>query len=166
MKKLILALLLFTIPAQASEVAFSPHGGGESLVLKTIAGANKSIYVAAYSFTSKPVTTALIDARARGVDIWLVADKSNLIGRGEKVSLLIKAGVPVHYQSCYHIFHHKFLVVDDIRVQAGSFNYSAAAAKSNAENVIVIDDKAIAGQYKAEWQRLWAESSTTGECLR
>jgi len=49
--------------ACAFEAAYSPHGGSLSLVLKTIDDVQKSIHVAAYSFTSKPVATALLAAQ-------------------------------------------------------------------------------------------------------
>jgi phosphatidylserine/phosphatidylglycerophosphate/cardiolipin synthase-like enzyme len=44
-------------------------------------------------------------------------------------------------------------------VEKGSFNYTAAAERKNAENVLVLrGDPAIAAQYEREWQRLWDES--------
>ena len=165
-KKLIIALTLLALPAQASEVAFSPFGGAEALVLRTILSAHKSVHIAAYSFTSKPISYALIEARSRGVDVWVVADESNMSSPHAITATLIRAGIPVHYNGCYKIQHNKFMVIDGRVVQTGSFNYSKAAAKSNSENVIVFDDISIAAEYGAEWQRLWAESSVGGECVR
>ena len=60
------------------EVAFSPHGGAAELVVKTIGDARKSIRVAAYGFTSKPIAVALLDARKRGVDVKVVAFSESL----------------------------------------------------------------------------------------
>jgi hypothetical protein len=50
------------MPAASTEVAFSPSGGATALVVKTIEDARHSIRVAAYSFTSKPIAKALIQA--------------------------------------------------------------------------------------------------------
>lgn len=55
--------------------------------------------------------------------------------------------------------HDKFIVVDEETVEEGSFNYTAAAERKNAENAIVLHDSSIAKVYGAEWQRLWNESS-------
>ena len=66
------------------------------------------------------------------------------------------AGIPVRFNSQYAIMHDKFMVVDDKTVETGSFNYTAAAEKRNAENVIVIhDDKELADKYTANWKLLW-----------
>src|ERR1700722_18654068 len=50
------------------EVAFSPNGGAENLVLSAINGAQQSIRLMAYSFTAEAVVRALGSARRRGVD--------------------------------------------------------------------------------------------------
>jgi len=54
--------------------------------------------------------------------------------------------------------HDKFIVVDGVTVEEGSFSYTAAAESKNAENVVVLHDAAVAGHYAQEWDRLWAES--------
>src|SRR2546427_3217325 len=51
------------------EVAFSPNEGAEALVVKVINSAQREIRVLSYSFTSAPVTQALLSAKKRGVDI-------------------------------------------------------------------------------------------------
>jgi hypothetical protein len=51
------------------------------------------------------------------------------------------------------------VVVDDVTVETGSFNFTYAAENKNAENVIVLHDALeIAKRYSGEWQRLWDES--------
>ena len=56
------------------------------------------------------------------------------------------------------IAHNKVMVIDGARVITGSFNFTAAAQKSNAENLLVIDDGALAAEYKANWERRRAVS--------
>jgi len=64
------------IPAGASyEIGFSPNGDSLAVVLKGIQSARSSILVAAYSFTSKPIALALLDAHQRGVKVQIVADQ-------------------------------------------------------------------------------------------
>lgn len=43
-------------------------------------------------------------------------------------------------------------------VDEGSFNYTSAAEHTNAENVLVLHDPAVAATYGMEWERLWSES--------
>jgi phosphatidylserine/phosphatidylglycerophosphate/cardiolipin synthase-like enzyme len=55
--------------------------------------------------------------------------------------------------------HNKFLVVDGMTVETGSFNYTNAAEEKNAENVIILrSHRDIAEQYLTRWQELWDES--------
>jgi phosphatidylserine/phosphatidylglycerophosphate/cardiolipin synthase-like enzyme len=58
----------------------------------------------------------------------------------------------------YAIMRDKFIVVDGETVELGSFNFTQAAEKSNAENLQVLRDPAVAQRYGKEWDRLWAES--------
>ena len=69
------------------------------------------------------------------------------------MNLLVNAGIPTRTIHVYPIFHEKFIVVDDKTVEAGSFNYTAAASFRNIEDVLVIwDDSALAAIYLAHWQ--------------
>lgn len=150
------------------DVGFSPKRGAEELVVRAIASARQSIRVAAYSFTSEPIVRALVAAKKRGVDVALVADyRNNFVdgcgaGRPCKgkhaIAALMNAGINARVISSYKIFHHKTIVVDAKHVQTGSFNYSAAAANSNAENALVIwNNPDLAKQYLAMWDRYWSE---------
>jgi phosphatidylserine/phosphatidylglycerophosphate/cardiolipin synthase-like enzyme len=124
-----------------------------------IGEAHTSVHLAGYGFTSKPIAAALISARARGVDVELVLDKSNATARYTEAKEVAAAGVPVRIDSRYAIMHNKFLIVDGVTVENGSFNYTTAAEHSNAENVLVLRDYPdVARQYEARWQMLWGES--------
>ena len=144
------------------EVGFSPEGSAQNLVLRTIDAATSSIRVAAYVFTSPDVTRALIAAKQRGVDVAVVADhRSNLeeqrsdAGR-HALTLLAKAGIPTRTVKAYPIHHDKFIVVDGMAVETGSFNFTAAAAKGNSENALVVwNDPALAETYLTHWQSRW-----------
>ncbi|HEX3747554.1 MAG TPA: phospholipase D family protein [Bryobacteraceae bacterium] len=140
------------------EIAFSPSGGATALVVHTIESAKTTVRVAAYSFTSKPIAQALLDAQRRGVDVRVVVDKSNATARYTASSFLANQGVPVRVDYRYAIMHDKFVVVDGETVETGSFNFTAAAESHNAENVIVLHAVAVAQRYGQEWERLWAES--------
>jgi phosphatidylserine/phosphatidylglycerophosphate/cardiolipin synthase-like enzyme len=142
----------------AVAVGFSP-GDAEALVVQTIDSARQSIDVAAYSFTSRPIASALLRARDRGVTVRVVADKSQETARYASVRYLARQGVPVRIDAHYSIMHNKFLVVDGRTVETGSFNYTRSAQLRNAENVIVLKDApAVAAAYGREWNRLWQES--------
>ena len=140
------------------ELGFSPKGESLQIILSGISEAKESILVAAYSFTSKPVAEALLDAHKRGVKVALVADQKGNSGRYTAVNFLANQGVPVRLNGKYAIMHHKFMVIDGTTIQLGSFNYSAAAVDKNAENVLLLKNvHVIASRYTEEWNRLWDE---------
>lgn len=168
MKKLILILSLASgltfastsINSGASyDVGFSPEGTGLQQVLTVINGAKKSIHVAAYSFTSKPIAQALLQASKRGVDVKVIADEKSNSGKYSATTYLANNKIQVKLDGNYPIFHHKFMVVDGNTLETGSFNYSAAAANKNAENVLVLHNiPSLAQTYDTEWNKLWNEA--------
>jgi len=153
-------LLLLPTPSFPAdvEVAFSPDRGATALVVKTIESAKTSVRVAAYSFTSKPIAEALLNAERHGIDVKVVLDKSNATARYTAATFLANQGVMVRIDYRYAILHDKFIVVDGVTMETGSFNLTSAAEFKNAENVLVLHDPAVAAKYAQEWNRLWAES--------
>lgn len=144
-------------------VGFSPSHGQNALdvVLKTINSARHTIDVAAYSFTSKPVATALVAASKRGITVRVMADEKANSDRYTAVTFLANQGVPVRLNSHYAIMHNKFMVIDGDTVQTGSFNYTASAASRNAENALQVKGvPELATAYLGEFNRLWNESTT------
>jgi len=154
---------------QQIEVGFSLKQGAEELVLKVINSSTKSLRVAAYSFTSAPVVSALLAAHKRGVEVAVIVDyRNNFVeGCGDRgackgrhaVGTLINAGIPVRVIDKYAIFHNKFLLSDSKHMELGSFNYSASAATRNAENAIAIwNNPDVVATYAAKWNTYWSEA--------
>ncbi|KWF77601.1 endonuclease [Burkholderia diffusa] len=146
------------------DVGFSPDGSGEALVLRSINAARQSVRLAAYSFTAPPVVRALIAAKRRGVDVAVVVDfKNNLqqdsSGKAKAaLNLLVNAGIPTRTVASYPIQHSKYAVIDGAHVQTGSYNYSAAAARYNSENVLVVWNRPdLARSYLENWQTLYSQ---------
>jgi phosphatidylserine/phosphatidylglycerophosphate/cardiolipin synthase-like enzyme len=159
----ILAILLLAgMPAVAEplapQVCFTPGGACTDLIVSEIADAQYSILVQAYSFTSVPILSALKAAHARGVDVEVIVDKTSARqsksgSRYSAATYLTNPGIPVWVDTKVAIAHNKVMVIDWQRVITGSFNFTAAAQKSNAENLLVLDDPALAAEYKANWER-------------
>lgn len=141
------------------EVAFSPRGGATELVVKAISSAKKSILVAAYSFTSRPIAQALVAAHRRGIQVFVMVDKSQKTERYSSATFLANMGIPTRVDSQHKIMHDKFMVVDGEHVETGSFNYTASAERANAENVIVIwNNPSLANIYSMNWREHWDHS--------
>lgn len=158
-------ILLFSAHVHAQttiESAFSPDDNAEALVLKVIDSSEKSIRLAAYSFTSPPVMKSLLAAKKRGVDVKIVIDQKGNLSRASKsaMNLIVNADIPLRTVSKYKIHHDKYIVVDGKTVETGSFNYSKSAATSNSENVVVIwNNPEIAGRYLKHWESRWEQGT-------
>lgn len=143
-------LLCGPVYAVEYQVAFSPHGGAKGLIVSEIDAARESIHVAAYGFTSKPIIGALCAASVRGVDVRVVVDKGQRGVNG--------CGLNIRWDRHYAIMHNKFMIFDGKVLEAGSFNFTGAAEKRNAENVLIVKDVGLASVYEVQWKRLWDES--------
>ena len=146
--------------ASSIEVAFSPEGGSEALVVKVLASAQLTVRLAGYSFTSPEVVKGLIDAKRRGVDVKVLLDDRGNRGNASlsAMRLIVAADIPTRVISAYAIHHDKYIVVDAQHTETGSFNYSQAAARSNSENVLVVwNNPATARQYLAHWESRWKQ---------
>jgi len=138
--------------ARHVQVHFSPKRGCREAIVGVIASAKSTVRVMAYGFTSQEVCDALVDAKKRGVDVQVVLDKSNLSDKHSKMRDAEAAGIQVFVDSKHAIMHNKLVLVDGKTVQTGSYNYTAAAEESNAENCLVLTDKALCTEYEAEWR--------------
>lgn len=138
------------------EVAFSPNGGATETVVKAISEAKKSIKVQAYSFTSAPIAKALLDAQKRGVEVKIILDKSQKTAKYSSLTFFTNNDIPIKIDSDFAIAHSKVMIIDDVNIVTGSFNFTKSAEENNAENVLVIrGNKDLAQKYITNWQWRW-----------
>ncbi|GBF37547.1 phospholipase D-like domain-containing protein [Leptospira johnsonii] len=52
------------------------------------------------------------------------------------------------------LLHHKTMILDDLEVLTGSYNYSLSARDSNREILIAMKDARIADEFKQEWENI------------
>ena len=156
------------LAAAKAQVLFTPGDDVEAAVTAAIRGAQKQVLVQAFSFTSRPIARALIDARARGVDVRVTADQGETerIEPG-RIAELAASGIPVWIETRYQSAHNKVMVIDSGTTRAtvitGSFNWTYAAQRRNAENVLILTGQAeLAQRYKANWERHQAEAQPYG----
>lgn len=114
--------------------------------------AKSTVLVQAYSFTSAPIAKALVDAHKQGVKVQVILDKSQKTERYSSATFLTNAGVPTSIDAKHAIAHNKIMVIDGRTVLTGSFNFTKAAEQNNAENLLVIEDPALAAKYMENWR--------------
>lgn len=134
------------------EVCFTPGGHCAKMIVTAIAEARRSISVQAYSFTSKPIARALAAAHERGVRVTVILDRSSLREHHAAADLLVRSGVPVFVDAAHVLAHNKVMVIDNETVITGSFNFTYAAQRDNAENLLILHDPALASRYQDNWK--------------
>lgn len=152
-----LVILAFasSVPAQEKltwSVYFSPKGGCTDAIIKELDNAKISILVQAYSFTSAPIAKALLIALKRGVKVEVILDKSQRTEKYSSADFLVNSGIPTKIDGAHAIAHNKVMIIDGENVITGSFNFTRAAEEKNAENLLVIRDKALAQKYTKNWE--------------
>ncbi len=139
-------------------VYFPPQGEETEAIVRELNKAQNSILVQSYSFFSAPVAKALVSARERGVNVQILLDKSPLTEPYTGASIFAKGGISIKIDSAHSIAQNKVMIIDGETVIAGGFNFSKATEERNAENLLVIRDKALAGKYVENW-RMHADHS-------
>ena len=130
---------------------FTPPPGCTKFIAAQIDEAEYSIYMQAYGMSDVLITNALINAQARGVKVRILLDRSNLRHKFSKLRELQRAKIDVDIDKVPGIAHNKVIIIDKKKVITGSFNFTAAADKRNAENVIMIEDAELAASYLQNW---------------
>jgi phosphatidylserine/phosphatidylglycerophosphate/cardiolipin synthase-like enzyme len=60
--------------------------------------------------------------------------------------------------------HHKIIIIDNQTVLTGSYNFTGSAERDNDENLVIIDDPVIVGQYVEEFERVYAQAQNPSRC--
>lgn len=156
---LILILFSATLYAEPFElhasyqVCFTPEQNCTDMIVSAIDQAKSQILVQAYSFTSNPIAKALSEALKRGVDVRVIFDRSQFRSKGFSAArMILDYKIPTYIDYQPEIAHNKVMIIDGKTVITGSFNFTRAAQARNTENVIIINDTALAKKYIANWK--------------
>jgi phosphatidylserine/phosphatidylglycerophosphate/cardiolipin synthase-like enzyme len=148
------------VPMQGTlRLAFTPEHNASAEIARAVRAAKKQVLVQAFSFTNKMIGRALVDAHRRGVQVMVLADRGQFErGNAFVVADLKSAGINVLLDGAHESAHNKVMVIDnglaENVVVTGSFNFTRAAQKSNAENVLIFaGNAALAKAYADNWAR-------------
>ena len=131
-------------------------GNIESVLSKTIASAEKRIYIAVAWFTNAVLFNNLLEALKQNVEIRVII-LDDLLNRNEfglDFGALSNHGAEVRFAIASNgTMHHKFCIVDD-KVFTGSYNWTYHANRNN-ENVILTDEPDVVMDYCNEFEKLF-----------
>ena len=136
------------------DVFFSPKGGCQEAVVQEVNKARREVLVQAYSFTSKQICDALVEAKKRGVRVIILLDKSNEVERYSDLQVFLEQNLDPLIDAEHAIAHNKIIVIDQKTIVTGSFNFTHQAEGENAENLLIIKGHAdLARQYHVNFMK-------------
>ncbi|HOV98207.1 MAG TPA: phospholipase D-like domain-containing protein [Bacteroidota bacterium] len=145
-------------------------------LLARINGATSKIDAALYSLSGtvgSTIANALISAKSRGVQVRVIGENDN--SSTAPWTTLSSNGINVIFDNVDAVnigaglMHNKFVVIDNGDdgdetndwVWTGSWNATDPGNNNDAQNVIEIQDKALANAYTIEFNEMWGSSSAT-----
>jgi cardiolipin synthase A/B len=148
---------LFDVGGQALEFWFLPDNKQALARLKELlSAAQKTVQVAMFTWTSRELAQAAIQAALRGVKVDLVIDQKSAKGASAKIVKLFKQkGINVSVSQGGPLLHHKFLLIDGETLVNGSANWTRAAFSQNDDCFFVLHP--LNGQQQAKMQNLWKQ---------
>ncbi len=138
-------------------------------LINRIDNAAFSIDATVYNFSLGEIGSALIRARQRGISVRIITDQEN---NTSEIQRLLRNGIPVIFDDFgsndgTYRMHNKFAVFDardftqasDDWVWTGSYNFTYSGTTKNAENVVEIQDEALARCFTVEFNEMWGSST-------
>jgi phosphatidylserine/phosphatidylglycerophosphate/cardiolipin synthase-like enzyme len=132
-----------------------------SELVARIAAATQTIDVAMYSSGEIAIRDALKAAAARGVRVRYIADKSAL-----NAIFADTTGLGFRFEKSTNpdLMHNKFFIfdansVDKAWLSSGSMNNSNGQLYTDPNNMIMIQDQALARVYTVEFEEMWGSST-------
>lgn len=129
-------------------------------MIKRIDSARSKIDCAVYNNNTSAIVTALNSAHNRGVRVRYIADD------GTSNTALSAAQFPVLFINGLDLMHNKFMItdVDSVNksyVWTGSMNWTSNNINDDYNNVILIQDQALARAYVVEFDEMWGSSGSS-----
>lgn len=137
-------------------------GGGniENEIINMINQATTSIDIAVYNNTRSAIVNALDNAHNNGVQVRYIANSGSATSNA---ALSPAPSFPVFYVNTNDLMHNKFMVIDanssnNAWVWTGSCNWTYTDMYTNYNNLVAIQDQALAQAYTIEFEEMWGSS--------
>jgi mitochondrial cardiolipin hydrolase len=152
---------LFLVQVPHADARFQRRQGGvtvafdgqcEDLIANQIQSARRELLIAIFIMTSQRLENLVVTAAQRGVTVRVKYDVNQASHRSMQRALtrfeeLGIECVPITLRRTGASMHHKFMVIDGLRVITGSYNFTAMAQSANYENCVLIESQQVARDF-------------------
>lgn len=130
------------------KIYFSPQDNAlQNEIIPSIKNAKKSIYVSAFYLTEKNIINELINAKKRGIEVYIIVDALGAKNFSKLIIELRKNKIPTIVENWGGKNHEKTMMIDWEKLITGSSNFSKSGLFYNDENIISIKNPDIASFY-------------------
>jgi phosphatidylserine/phosphatidylglycerophosphate/cardiolipin synthase-like enzyme len=145
---------LVTLQGVQIENYFAPKDAVADKIAHHLSQSQQSIHFMAFSFTNDAIGNAMLARATAGVSVAGVFEKTGSETQYSEYGKMRQAKLDVLQDGSPYVMHHKVIIIDGRKVIFGSFNFSNNADKDNDENLLIVDDPALAQAFEAEFQRM------------
>ncbi len=129
------------------------------------------IWIVTSALTHPALARALVQAKKRGVDVRLIADRGKLDTRRDQTAMynLKRQGILIKVNRFSGVVRLEASIVNDQYVVVGSYDYGSTETRTplgirvDEENLLVIPaavDKLLLQQYKDAFERMWNDQKS------
>lgn len=147
--------IMYTYPGMSSKTSQTI----ENRIISLIDSAKTEIYLNGYGFTSAQIAQSLINAHKRGVNIYILLDRSNDTDSRTQAPMLStyiktassKSDFQIHIRDLSGIHHAKVITIDEDVLIIGSYNWTKGARDRNDEIVLFTINKECVQKAREAW---------------
>ncbi len=139
------------------EQYFCPEDSCAAHIKEELKKATQNISFMAFSFTHTGIANILLLKHTDGILVRGVME-TRLISKDSQFQRLQFQGIDVLRDGNKNTMHHKVFIIDGKTVITGSMNPTKNGDERNDENILIIHDEAIAQQFLAEFEEVYAEA--------
>jgi phosphatidylserine/phosphatidylglycerophosphate/cardiolipin synthase-like enzyme len=133
---------------------FCPQDSCANKILEELNKAEKEILFSTFVITEDSIENVLELKALENVTVKGVIESRMWNTKGSRAAEL-KEALNIKRDSNPKTMHHKFFVIDEKIVITGSMNPSKSGNTYNDENILIIENEALARQFKQEFEAIW-----------
>lgn len=157
-----------TLASAGNVAVYTPNGSAADTLAKYINRATQTLDIAIYNWNSTTIRDAVIAAKTRGVRVRIIYEDDNAnVSVGQLPASIPRIARPAQTGSSgSSIMHNKFVIIDAENsnpnipwVWTGSMNWTTAQLATDRNNVIALQDQALARVYTVEFEEMWGSKT-------
>lgn len=120
--------------------------------------ARHKVDICIYVFTQFSIAKILENLVKSGVRVRVITDGAEDDASGNQLHKLRSCGIIVKSNERHTgaLMHHKFVIIDDKMLLAGSFNWTNKAVVSNYEAVLVTTQSTLVVPFVSQFEQMWS----------